>query len=264
MGVLEEETFEKFGYYPGDLKPKSNKKIICACDECAKVRILRKADYKPLCASCTRRGRRNTNWQGGKVKLICQTCGINISVDPCDVKYSKGKFCSLRCRSKWRSEHQRGKKSPLWKEREKRICQTCGAEFPIESYRIKYGGGKFCSTACMGKWQSENLKGENSFAWKGGISFEPYCNKFNFAFKEYIRNKFGRVCFLCQKTETENGQRLSVHHVNYNKDCGCDDDETCQFVPLCRSCNSEVNSKREEWEAKIKAKMRNKLNGWYI
>ena len=38
--ILEEETYRKFGYYPGDLKPKSNKKVLAMCDECEKVRVI--------------------------------------------------------------------------------------------------------------------------------------------------------------------------------------------------------------------------------
>jgi hypothetical protein len=77
---------------------------------------------------------------------------------------------------------------------------------------------------------------------------------------------------LCGKTEEDNRARLSVHHVNYNKSCGCaetkeereKDNETCQFVPLCKSCNSKVNKDRDKWEKYFKNKLRHKLNGWYI
>ncbi len=211
--ILEEATFERFGYYPSDLKPKSDKRILCACDDCGKVRILKKCYYHVLCRSCVRKGDKNANWKGGKIKRICEICGTEFSVFPSD---------------------------------------------------IKTGEGRFCSKKCMGEWFSKNLKGENSANWKNGASFEPYCPKFNNEFKEYIREKFGRVCFLCQKTEEENGRRLSVHHCNYDKDCLCNDNLTCQFIPLCRSCNSKVNFDREEWEKKIKQKMRNKLTVVYL
>lgn len=186
------------------------------------------------------------------VKCICRQCDAEFEACPSLIKQGKGKFCSRKCRDKSRITQV------------KRICKYCSKEFPVRLSYIKRGGGKFCSSECQHKWQSENLRGENSPVWKDGISFEPYCTKFNKEFKEYIRAKFGRVCFLCPKTEEENGQRLSVHHVNYNKNCGCDEDETCQFVPLCRGCNSKVNHNRPEWEAKINAMLHNKLNGWYI
>lgn len=121
------------------------------------------------------------------------------------------------------------------------------------------------------EWKRK-ISGENSRCWKGGVSFGKYCSKFNNFFKEYIRNKFDRKCYLCGKTEEENGRKLDVHHVNYDKACGCAeteekrkvDDNVCQFVPLCRSCNTKVNNNRDKWEEFFKNKLRNKLNGWYI
>ena len=211
-----------------------------------------------------RGGKNNSHWKGGKVKRICPTCEKEFEVKPSKIKQGEGKFCSRECFFQWRSEFIRGQAHPNWKPKIKKTCQTCGKKFLIQSAWVKRGSGKFCSLKCMGKWMSKNLRGKNSPNWKNGASFEPYCQKFNNEFKEYIRDKFGRLCFLCSKTEEENGKRLSVHHVNYNKSCGCDDDETCQFVPLCVSCNSKVNKNREMWEKKIKDKMQNKLNGWYI
>lgn len=188
-----------------------------------------------------------------KILATCADCGkIRIT--------SKNAFRPL-CSS---CGHK-GENNPRWKGGKiKRICEVCGKRFKIDLYMINKGQGIFCSTKCMGDSYTKSRKGENNPAWKGGLSFEPYCHKFNNEFKEYIRDKFGRVCFLCPKTEEENTERLSVHHVNYNKNCGCDGDLTCQFVPLCRSCNAKVNSNRKEWEKKIKQKIQNKLNGWYI
>ena len=60
--ILEEETFEKFGYYPGDLLPYSSKKIVVACDVCGKNRIANKGNYHPLCNSCANKGEKNPNW----------------------------------------------------------------------------------------------------------------------------------------------------------------------------------------------------------
>ena len=142
----------------------------------------------------------------------------------------------------------------------KRICQTCGKEFPVTPSVIKRGHGMFCCRKRTDKY----FRGENSPHWKNGASVRPYCYKWNEHFREYIRCKFGRICFLCGKTEEENGKRLSVHHCNGNKNCGCDDDETCQFIPLCKNCHAKVHSKKVDWEKKIKDKLRTKLNGWYI
>lgn len=54
--ILEEKTFKKYGYYPSELSPKSNREMLVACDKCGKVRINRKAAYSPLCRDCGRKG----------------------------------------------------------------------------------------------------------------------------------------------------------------------------------------------------------------
>lgn len=98
---------------------------------------------------------------------------------------------------------------------------------------------------------SESKKGAKNPAWKGGISFKPYCAKFDIAFKHRIRAKFGFECFLCGKSTKENCRALCVHHVNYNKACGCDEDKTCQFVPLCIRCHNKTNANRDFLQALI-------------
>jgi len=80
----------------------------------------------------------------------------------------------------------------------------------------------------------------------------PYVNKypieFDYEFKERIRDKFNRKCFVCGMSEVENGKKLAVHHVDYNKD---NMDET-NFIPCCRRCHSVTNGNRDYWERTIK------------
>lgn len=58
--ILEEETYEKFGYYPSELKPKSHKHILAVCDGCGEVRVIAKNKYRALCRSCARRNYRHS------------------------------------------------------------------------------------------------------------------------------------------------------------------------------------------------------------
>ena len=186
-----------------------------------------------------------------KIKETCEMCHREYEVD--QNRQNVIRFCSRECLGRWHSENRHGENSHLWKGGDVvKVCEQCGEEFKVRP--SMKDERRFCSFECMGKWRSENWCGENNSAWKGGISFEPYCHKFNEAFKELIREKFGRVCFLCPTTEVENGKKLSVHHVNYDKDCLCDDSK-CEFVPLCNKCHTRTNFKREYWEKTIMEKL---------
>ena len=110
------------------------------------------------------------------------------------------------------------------------------------------------SEAKTGKTHSEEarakisaaMSGENSPSWKGGISFEPYCYKFNHAKKEEIRNRDERFCQLCGKPEILNGEKLSVHHIDGSKTQGCSG-EKWYLCALCRSCNSRADTLENEF-----------------
>ena len=93
---------------------------------------------------------------------------------------------------------------------------------------------------------SDAWKGENNPNWNGGVSFEPYCPKFNFALKEKIRDTYNRKCYFCGKTEEENGRRLDIHHIDDDKQQGCAG-KVWFLIPLCISCHTTLhNDKRNE------------------
>jgi len=56
--------------------------------------------------------------------------------------------------------------------------------------------------------------------------------------KERIRERDGRCCVLCGKTEKKNGQRLSVYHLNGKKS----DDRDINLVSLCKACMYRANN----------------------
>lgn len=104
------------------------------------------------------------------------------------------------------------------------------------------------------KWSDPEFKegrsGENAPNWQGGISFEPYCPKFNENLKERVRLFFENRCVLCGKPAKEDGRSLSVHHVEYDKQACCNG-KPVHFSALCRSCHMRTNFNREQWEAII-------------
>ena len=94
-----------------------------------------------------------------------------------------------------------------------------------------------------------DYNGEKNHQWKGGISFEPYCPKFNDEFKERVRIFFGRTCQLCDHIWQPGEKKLAVHHVNYHKDSCCDSSIIPLFVPVCPgSCHTKTGHNRIFWE----------------
>lgn len=102
-----------------------------------------------------------------------------------------------------------------------------------------------------------------------GRSITLYCEKFNWKFKEKIRDKFNRTCVLCGITEEEvlKGQRkrgkqlhrLHVHHVNYDTECLCND-KKCECVPLCGGCHGKTHGGDKKYWEELLIDMLNTLN----
>jgi transposase len=96
----------------------------------------------------------------------------------------------------------------------------------------------------------------------GAVRKQPYCVKWNEKLREKIRNKFDRKCFICGKTEEENGAKLSVHHTNSGKMCMCD--YACELVPLCKTCHGKTNSNRFAWFSFIMCKLLSESSAQYV
>lgn len=79
--------------------------------------------------------------------------------------------------------------------------------------------------------------------WLNGKSFEPYGLEFNEDLKEVIRNRDRRKCFICEKTELENKEKLTVHHKDYDKQ----NNNPNNLISLCRKCHIKTNRNRNYW-----------------
>ena len=97
----------------------------------------------------------------------------------------------------------------------------------------------------LSKSHKGKYTGEKCSAWKGGVSFEPYCPKFNNEFRERVRAFFGYQCVECGTPQ--NGKLLAVHHVNFNKGTCCDNSIPL-FVALCDSCHGKTGHNRPYWQ----------------
>ncbi len=178
-----------------------------------------------------------------RIETVCKKCGKEFSVPVSKIKRGWGTYCSIEC---YKKDHF-GKNNPNWKGGNvKQICEICGSEFFVIPSKAKNNSNKYCSYECMGKAKS----GEKSPQWKGGTSFFPYCPKFNEARKEVVREFFGRKCLACGVDEVEFKNRLPVHHVDHNKNQGCDG-KPFNLVPLCIKCHGEEIWNEEEYRQYI-------------
>lgn len=128
---------------------------------------------------------------------------------------------------------------PEYKE-SRRIAQTKRYEDPTEREKL--------SAAVQGVPYDE---------WEGFATDSPYCPKFNEVCRESNREKYDRRCFLSDATEADNGQKLSVHHIDMNKAQGCDG-HTWKLVPLSKKLHAMSHS--ITWQARIMYLLNNVWN----
>ena len=206
-------------------------------------------------------------WNGGLIKRICQECNKEFNIKPHRIITGRGKYCSKACYGKALSKIKVGNTHPNWKGGKiETICQECGITFKIESSVLKSGFGKYCSRTCVynARARSKIDMGQNNPAWKGGISFEPYCPKFTDEFKERVRAFFDYQCQMpgCEHVWQPEERKLSVHHVNFLKNSCCDPSISRLFVPLCSGkCHNKTNRNRLYWEQLFTELIMIKFNG---
>ena len=176
---------------------------------------------------------------GGNMKLCECGCGQEIVSQPHHKWHGTSRF--IPGHNNNGKKHpmlgikRKGKNNPNWKGGLiKRICENCGKEFFTDRCKIKRGLGNFCSRNCA--------------SWIDGRSFEPYPPNFNRQLKDRIRVRDNFICQKCGVPELECNQRLTIHHIDYDKK-NC---EESNLISLCNSCNSKVNTNREYWKGYFK------------
>ena len=176
-----------------------------------------------------------------KVVAVCDGCGVKRTVSHSRY-FDRCQICACRtetCRSQARASHMGNK--PSEKTRLKMRDASKGKKkSPEHCANIrKAGKGKTISLEARRK-HSATAQGIPYDEWEGFAKEQLYCPRFNEACKESNREKYGRECFICGKSEKANGQKLSVHHVDMDKAQGCE--SNWKLVPLCRSCHSSAHN----------------------
>ena len=91
-------------------------------------------------------------------------------------------------------------------------------------------------------------RGEKNGCWKGGVSYSRRYTGFTRTLREKIRERDDRICQICKKSEKDNGRKLAVHHIDYDKDNCCEDN----LIALCNKCHAHTTNKtRMLWECML-------------
>lgn len=84
--------------------------------------------------------------------------------------------------------------------------------------------------------------------WYGNVRYNEgpqYCELWNENLRERCRTYFNHTCVECGTPQ--NGRKLAIHHVHYNKKSCCDGSPR-DLVALCTDCHGATNHNRGYWE----------------
>ena len=227
-------------------------KIKLTCKNCKKdfYVIKSRKDAKFCCKECYttyNHGKNNGNYKGGKVKTICKQCGNKFY----DHVSQNRIFCSSKCYAEWQSENRIGKNHHSYNQITL-ICEWCGSKYTRNKASVD--GSHFCCQNCYSKAQSASKRNIPYDEWESFAGIKNYCPLFDEVCRESNREKYNRRCFLCNKLESKNitstgkQYKLSVHHVDMNKQQGCKG-VRWKLVPLCMNCHNLGH--REIWIGRI-------------
>ena len=200
--------------------PQSHKKVYGMCDKCRYKRLINYQNYqktKGLCNKCKIKGKNHPKYKNNVGK---EYNGIKILKEVGRDKHGN-KIVLAKCR--------------------------CGNIFKVVEESIINSSTKSCG--CLKrKLISEKKFGEKNPNWKGGISFGKYCPKFNRQIRKKIREKYNNCDYISglHKDICNNGQNLHVHHIDYDKEQGCNE-KKWKLIPLSRSNHAKTNFNREFW-----------------
>jgi len=211
----------------------------CTCGKSREITIkeLQRRSGIYRCHRCAM-GRRKRK----AVAIVCIECGKHRY----DLPPSKARRVlheSPRCASCAR----KGARATTWRGGKVRLaCSKCGAARYVSRSRAAAatGRGRRGAYRC---WPCHlaNREGPENPAWRGGVSFEPYPVGWTPSLRRRIRKRDGNECAVCGGTD--NGRKMPVHHIDYNKNNLRDDN----LVTLCIKCHAKTNFRREHWQAQL-------------
>ena len=102
----------------------------------------------------------------------------------------------------------------------------------------------FCPATIFNKMNEYGIERKYVF-WNNILTpYTSYPLEFNNSLRKRIRDRDNHTCKECNITEDELGYKLSVHHIDYNKQ----NSKSENLISLCRSCHSKTGFNRKDWE----------------
>lgn len=234
---------QRSGRYPGS-RPRTRPVVLC--DHCGTPHVRmgsRKRDGTPAEHSYCSRACYLAE-HSAKRAWTCAGCGETREAPKAWTGKTVRRFCSMACRV--------NTARPVAS-----TCKQCGVQFSAlkwHSGRTRYSLvlRETCGDACLRAFYRTNEarkakigaanRGERSQWWKGGLTAlndGSYRGRDWPRIAERVRERDGRACRDCDKTEAENGRKLDVHHVVpfHNFATAREANRLSNLVALCWPCH---------------------------
>lgn len=243
--INREATIRWKGYDPNDLTPNSSKRVWVICNKCQRGRWVRMADCYDNLNLCLRCAMEKLNGDKEYQEKIKEN-GRKISEN--DEWRKNQKAAAGKCAE-----------NPIWQENVREANKKVRNRPEYKKNQIEFGrkraesedfqkaikNRKYSSKICIIcnyefiPNNSRQLKCENCMKL-----FKMYCPIFKTKIIKAVRKYFNNVCYMTGLPDPS-GTATSVHHVGYDKRCGCDATQFCIFVPVTKSWNSIFNGSKE-------------------
>jgi len=153
-------------------------------------------------------------------------------------KSEKGKKLTKETKQKI-SEGNKGR--IISKESKEKTNKANTGQKRSEETKRKMSGAK------KDKKRSEETKQKISEGHKGMFCGKPttgksieYCYKYNPECKQSCHEKWFYTCVLCGHIRKDGFGQHATHHIDYNKQSGCDESQL-RIIELCGSCHGKTN-----------------------
>lgn len=131
--------------------------------------------------------------------------------------------------------HMRGENNPVKRENVRNKTSKT-----LQGHSVSLETRKKISNSLIGRFS-----GDKCNFWQGGKSFEEYPQEFNNYLREQIRERDGYICQVCFTSQEKLKNKLSIHHIDYNKK-NCSPNN---LISLCTNCHVKTNKDREKWQS---------------